>query len=110
MQWVSAFNNADIEMLESLYSQDAINHQMPNQRVEGREAIGKMFREEFAAAPEMHCILIQVIEEGEWAVLEWEDPKGFQGCGFFHVIDGQIQTQRGYWDRLTFNKLYNIPG
>jgi len=30
--------------------------------------------------------------------LEWIDPDGFRGCGFFHVRDGLIHHQRGYWD------------
>jgi len=95
-------------MLESLYAVNAVNHQMPNQPVKGRAAIGEMFRNEFAAAPQMHCIPVQIIEEGNWAVLEWKDPKDFHGCGFFEIKDGLIQTQRGYWDRLSFMKLYNI--
>ncbi len=106
--WITFFNNADVEGLESLYAEDALNHQMPNEPVKGKKAIGKMFRNEFTASPFMNCIPVQIIEEGEWAVLEWRDPKGFQGCGFFQVKDGLIQTQRGYWDRLSFNKLHNI--
>ena len=107
-KWLKAFNNADTTTLESLYAKNAINHQMPNEPIHGQEAIGKMFRNEFSVAPEMHCIPVQIIEEGTWAVLEWTDPKGFTGCGFFEVSNGLIQTQRGYWDRMTFNKLYNI--
>lgn len=41
---------------------------------------------------------------GEWAILEWKDPKGLRGCGFFHIIDNKIKLQRGYWDKLTFFK------
>jgi limonene-1,2-epoxide hydrolase len=107
-KWVSAFNNADTATLECLYAEDAINHQLPNQPVTGRKAIGQMFRDEFANAHDMHCIPIQIIEEGHWAVLEWKDPKGFQGCGFFEIKDGLIHTQRGYWDKLSFQKLYKI--
>lgn len=66
-----------------------------------------MFRNEFAAAPAMHCIPVQIIEEGEWAVLEWGNPKGFRGCGFFHVVESLIVNQHGYWDKLSCNKLYN---
>lgn len=107
-KWVEAFNNADTQTLESLYAEDAVNHQMPNDPVNGKDAIGKMFRDEFAVAPDMHCIPVQVIEEGEWAVLEWQDPKGFRGCGFFHVKNSLIHTQRGYWDKLSFKKLYEL--
>lgn len=109
-QWVAAFNRADTEALQSLYAPDAVNHQMPHQPVNGQQAIAQMFRDEFTAAPSMHCIPVQIIEEGDWAVLEWKDPKGFGGCGFFEVRNGLIQTQRGYWDKLSFNKLYGIHG
>jgi len=68
-----------------------------------------MFHDEFAMAPQMHCIPIQIIEENNWAVLEWRETKGFQGCGFFEIQNGLIKTQRGYWDKLTYYKLYNIP-
>ena len=107
-RWVNAFNSADVDALKALYSTNAVNHQMPNEPVHGQAAIARMFRAEFAAASEMHCIPVQVIAEGDWAVLEWTDPKGFCGCGFFEVKNGLIEKQRGYWDRLTFYKLYNI--
>lgn len=108
-QWVEAFNKADADALEAMYATDAVNHQMPNHAVHGKEAIGQMFRNEFAMASEMHCIPVQIIEQGNWAVLEWRDPKGFGGCGFFEIKNNLIHTQRGYWDKLTFYKLHNIP-
>jgi len=107
-QWVAAFNRGDADTLESLYAEQAVNHQMPNEPVNGKAAIVRMFRGEFAAAPEMHCIPVQIIAEGSWAVLEWRDPKGFGGCGFFEIKEGLIHTQRGYWDKLTFMKLYEL--
>jgi hypothetical protein len=67
-----------------------------------------MFEREFAAA-EMVCVVEQILEDGEWAVLEWKDPKGLRGCGFFHVIDGLIVMQRGYWDKLSFHRLHGVP-
>ena len=106
--WVKAFNAADIEKLQNLYAEDAINHQMPNEAVQGKKAIAEMFRSEFAAAPAMHCIKEQIISEDNWAVLEWRDPKGFRGCGFFLVKNDLIQIQRGYWDKLSFQKLYGV--
>ena len=65
-------------------------------------------RREFAAT-EMVCIPENVFEDGEWAILEWRDPKGLRGCGFFHVVDGLIQFQRGYWDQLSFLRLQGRP-
>ncbi|HEV8433519.1 MAG TPA: hypothetical protein VGR95_08900 [Thermoanaerobaculia bacterium] len=30
------------------------------------------------------------------------------GCGFFHVQDGLIVFQRGYWDKLSFLKAHGV--
>jgi limonene-1,2-epoxide hydrolase len=106
--WVEAFNRADIEALTNFYGEDAINHQVAEEPVAGRDAIRGMFAAGFAAA-EMVCIPEHIFEDGDWAILEWRDPKGLRGCGFFHVIDDKIVFQRGYWDKLTFLRLYGLP-
>ena len=67
-----------------------------------------MFVCAFAAAT-MVCIIENIFEEGEWAILEWRDPLGLRGCGFFHVVDGQIVFQRGYWDKLSFLRAQGLP-
>src|SRR5271157_5868812 len=97
--WVNAFNSADAGQLAAFYTDTAVNHQVPNEPVEGREAIRVMFQREFAAA-NMVCIVENLFEDGEWAILEWRDPLGLRGCGFFHVENGKIAFQRGYWDKL----------
>jgi limonene-1,2-epoxide hydrolase len=106
--WVDAFNRADVEELVSLYAEDAINHQVAEAPVEGREAIRQMFASEFDMA-QMTCIVENLFEDGEWAILEWRDPLGLRGCGFFHVVSGRIQFQRGYWDKLSFLKKRGLP-
>jgi limonene-1,2-epoxide hydrolase len=107
-KFVDAFNNADIEALANLYSEDAINHQVAEQPVEGRESIRKMFAESFAKA-DMTCIVENMFEDGEWAVMEWRDPLGLRGCGFFRIVDSKIIFQRGYWDKLSFLKQHGLP-
>jgi SnoaL-like domain len=62
--------------------------------VRGRAAIREMFAAGFASA-KMVCMVENIFEDGEWAILEWRDPLGLRGCGFFHVVDGQIAFQRG---------------
>jgi hypothetical protein len=57
----------------------------------------------------MTCLIENIFEDGEWAILEWRDPNGLRGCGFFHVIDGKIAFQRGYWDKLSFLRLHGLP-
>lgn len=107
-EFVRAFNDADVEGLASLYHDDAVNHQVAEQPVEGRDAIRKMFADSFALA-DMTCIVENIFEDGEWAIMEWRDPLGLRGCGFFHVVDSKIVFQRGYWDTLSFLRLHNLP-
>lgn len=53
--------------------------QVTNAPVACREAIHEMLRAEFAAA-EMVCMIENVFEDGEWAVMEWRDPLGLRVC------------------------------
>ena len=48
-------------------------------------------------------------DAGEVAALEWRDPLGLRGCGFFTVRNGRIVFQRGYWDKLSFLKMHGLP-
>lgn len=105
---MEAFNNADAQTLSEFYAEDAVNHQVVNAPVKGRDAIRKMFEQEFSMA-DMHCIIENIFEDGEWAILEWKGPEGLRGCGFFHIIDDKIVFQRGYWDRLSFLRLHGLP-
>ncbi|PKV63416.1 nuclear transport factor 2 family protein [Pontibacter ramchanderi] len=107
-EWVSLFNQRNADALAELYHDDAINHQVANEAVMGKAAIKEMFTEEFATA-EMTCIVVHLFEDGDWAILEWKDPLGLRGCGFFQVIDGKIKFQRGYWDKLSFLRMQGLP-
>lgn len=107
-KWVDAFNRTDIDGLAALYSPEAVNHQVAEEPLEGRENIRSMFEREFARA-EMTCMVENIFEDGEWAILEWRDPLGLRGCGFFHVVDGAIVFQRGYWDKLSFLRQQGLP-
>lgn len=107
-EWVKTFNETDIEKLANLYSITAINHQVNTDPLEGREEIKQMFINEFARA-DMVCIIENIFEDGEWAILEWKDPLGLRGCGFFHVVNDKIIFQRGYWDKLSFLKMHGLP-
>lgn len=107
LAWVEAFNRADVDALASMYTENAVNHQVAEIPVHGREAIREMFATGFAQA-EMTCIVENLFEDGDCAILEWRDPLGLRGCGFFRVVDGRIEQQRGYWDKLTFLRLQGL--
>ena len=105
-KWINAFNNADTDALTDLYSEDAVNHQVANEPLMGKAAIRQMFAEEFANAV-MVCIPENIFQDGNWVIVEWRDPMGLRGCGFFHIVEDKIIFQRGYWDKLSFIKLHN---
>ena len=107
-KWIEAFNNADVEAIVNLYDDDAVNHQVANAPVQGKKAIKEMFQSEFNAA-KMVCIVESIFEDGDWVIMEWRDPLGLRGCGFFQIINDRIMFQRGYWDKLSFLKQYNLP-
>ena len=77
-KWIALFNVADVDGLASLYAQDAINHQVALEPLQGREAIRAMFRREFASAT-MVCIVEAIHEAGDVVALEWKDPLGLRG-------------------------------
>ncbi|WP_265923002.1 nuclear transport factor 2 family protein [Cupriavidus nantongensis] len=57
-------------MVADLYHPDAVNHQVTQEPIEGREAIRAMFEREFGLA-KMVCIVEAIHEAGEVAAL-WQ--------------------------------------
>jgi ketosteroid isomerase-like protein len=106
--WVQLFNAGDSKGLAGLYAEEAINHQVTQEPVVGRAALLDMFEADFERA-KMVCQIEAIHEAGDVAILEWSDPLGLRGCGFFTVTDGQIVFQRGYWDKLSFLKMHGLP-
>lgn len=101
--WVAAFNRADADEIAAFYSENAVNHQVVREPVQGKVAIREMFAKEFAEAT-MVCQIEHIFEDGDWAILEWVDPLGLRGCGFFRVENDLIVFQRGYYDSSTFRR------
>jgi len=107
-KWVDAFNSGDAKAISAFYHENAVNYQVPELPVEGKGRIEEMFTTEFSRA-KMTCIVENIFEDGEWAILEWKDPLGLRGCGFFHIQHDKIIFQRGYWDKLSFLRAHNLP-
>ena len=116
--WHRAFVARDVAALCDLYADDAVNHQVAVTPLRGKAAIRQSFIEFFAAFPGETTEVLNMFEDGEWAIWEWRggnpamrppgDLPDFHGCGFFRVVDGKIVLQRGYWDRLTFLKTHGL--
>lgn len=106
--WVQLFNKADIDGLIELYEDNAVNHQIVTEPLNGRQAIRAFFETEFNRA-KMICRIENLQESGEWVILEWSDPLGIRGCGIFQIQIGKIILQRGYFDQLTFFRIHGLP-
>ncbi len=107
-RWVDAFNRADADAVAAFYAEDAVNHQVVQDPVAGRDAIREMFARDFDRAT-MVCQIENIFQDGDWAILEWKDPKGLRGCGFFNVTGDQIVFQRGYFNELSFLRQQGLP-
>jgi steroid delta-isomerase-like uncharacterized protein len=118
-RWITAFNRHDLDDLIDCYDEHAINHQVAaGDPVHGREAIRTDMAALFEAFPDVWAKAENLMEYGSWAAWEWvgggtlsgpffgAEPTGrsyeLRGCGFFRVIDGRIQLQRGYWDKTSW--------
>lgn len=99
--WVNAFNNKDAKTLSDFYHDHAINHIRYNEPVKGRKAIRENYENEFNDKHSLRQVE-NIFEDDEWVILEWKDSSGLRGSKFFHVTDGKIQFQRGYWDTVSF--------
>jgi steroid delta-isomerase-like uncharacterized protein len=126
LAWLDAFQRRDPHAAAALYHEDAVNHQVAaGEPAVGRDAILADFRAFTHAFPDSYTNEENVFSDGEWAVIEWSGggtwlgefagrpPNGhaftLRGCGFFHVVEGKIVFQRGYWDRATWFGQLGIP-
>jgi limonene-1,2-epoxide hydrolase len=108
-EWINRFNASDADGLAQLYSSDAVNDQVVFSKPQkGRDAIKRMFEIEFGRA-KMVCNKEYIHKSDDWIILEWSDPLGLRGCGFFKIKNNQIIFQRGYFDQLTFFKIQGLP-
>lgn len=125
-KWVEAMNTHDVDAATALYHEDAVNIQVAiGTPLEGKSAIHADLINFFRSTPDTYTHIENLFEDGEWAILEWSGGGTFigdgselgtqgkkytlRGCGFFHVIDGKIRFQRGYWDKLTWFKQVGLP-
>jgi steroid delta-isomerase-like uncharacterized protein len=124
--WVAAYNQRDAYAAAELYHEDATNLQVAlGTPTNDRQAMLDDLLSFFNAFPDNFTHVENLFEDGEWAMLEWFGggtwrgefggmaPNGrsytLRGCGFFHVPDGRIRFQRGYFDRATWFGQLGLP-
>ena len=113
----AAFVTRDVDGLCALYTDDAVNHQVAEAPLRGKDAIRRSFEEFFRAFPDETTEVVNLLEDGEWGIWEWRggsrsappSAPPLHGCGFFQVRGGKIVLQRGYFDKLTFLRAHGLP-
>lgn len=125
MMWAAAYNSHDPDAAAALYDANVTNVQMPWEKpVHGREAMRATYVKVFKAFPDIHVEIENVLEDGQWIVVEWRfsgtmrgefaghPPNNSQftmrGCELFRIMDGKIHSQHGYWDKATMFAQLNI--
>jgi steroid delta-isomerase-like uncharacterized protein len=124
--WADAHNTRDAHAAADLYHEDATNIQVAvGIPIQGKQAILEGLIQFFHAFPDNYTHIENLFEDGEWAIIEWSGggtflgefagvaPTGkqftLQGCGFFHIPEGKIRFQRGYWDKLSWFSQIGMP-
>jgi hypothetical protein len=108
-EWIKRFNSGEIDSLLELYAVDAINEQAVfSKPLEGRKEIRLNLELDFSRA-KMECIEERIYECGDTAILQWRDPAGLKGCGFFKFQNELIVHQKGYFDQLSFLRAQGLP-
>ena len=95
--WLKAVNHADVAQLRAVYARDAVFEHVTEGRVAGRDAVEALLATR--AADTLHAL--NLLEDGEWAILEWRDTQGRRGCDLFNIRYGRIVVHRryeGHWD------------
>ncbi len=100
-KWVEVINKGNIDSVLELYGDNAVSHHITEDPVVGKQHVLKMFEHEFGIS-DFVCIAENIFEDGQWAILEFKNTKGFRGSCFFQIKDSKIVFQRGYWDKLSF--------
>lgn len=71
-EWVTAFNYRDALRAAALYHEDATNWQVAvGEPVVGRARINEDLTSFFRAFPDNFTRIVNLFEDGEWAILEW---------------------------------------
>ena len=125
LNWIEAFAAHDPDRVAALYHVDAVNWQVADEPVTGRENIRRMVAQFFISFPDSYTNVENVMGDGDWAAWEWVGGGTFlrdlgairatgkrfeiRGCGFFQIVNGRIKVQRGYWDKVSWYTQIGVP-
>ncbi|HLI71371.1 MAG TPA: nuclear transport factor 2 family protein [Ktedonobacteraceae bacterium] len=114
--WIAAFNAHDVAALVALYAPDAELFDAGMKRMRrGRQEITDWFERRFSSLPEITYTPAEEIAENDFVAITWTvrgytprllglrwlaRPFSVDGVSVFHLRNGLITRQRGYYDHL----------
>ncbi len=108
---VGAFNRKDIEGIMSLFTADAVYHNMPMAPVSGRDAIRGIIEMFVSPAESIDWRIIEMAENGPVVFAERLDGFIINGktvnlpcAGVFEIANGKIRQWRDYFDLQTWQR------
>ncbi len=101
LKWLQTFNEKDCDELLNLYYAHAYYKRIPGRDLVGKDEIND-YLIKLCLIQDFYLESQNVLEDGQWAVLEWKDLYGRCGCEAFQIVNGQIVCQREYWDEAKF--------
>jgi steroid delta-isomerase-like uncharacterized protein len=128
-KWLDAVNQHDLVALMECYAENALNHQVADPQGLHYEAaaIRAGFEELWQAFPGIRMRPLHVHQADEHVIIEWvrdatfsgrdfrgHSPTGKRcenllGCEVFHILDGKIYMERGYWNRARWCEALGLP-
>jgi chromate reductase len=93
--WLEAANRGDADALVRFYAEQAVYQHVSEAPVAGRVAIAQRCAQGSAGRTQQRSVE-RLLEDGDWAILEWREPQGRRGCTLFEVRSSRIVSQRGY--------------
>ena len=116
-QWIEAFNGHNVPAIVSLYAENAELYDFGMKRPRhGRIEIEQWFTTRFRTMPSISYNPSSHFFTGDHAAVTWTTrghgprllgqtwlvrPFQVDGVSIFHLVNGQIQQQRGYYDHLS---------
>ena len=108
LDFIDAWNRMDWDMVVGSLAEDVVYHNIPMEKIEGREAAAGFIT---AMQPtSVHWEMISIAENGNKVLTERVDnfdmPDGkkisLPVMGTFEIADGKIKAWRDYFDLATF--------
>lgn len=110
-RFITAFNEKDLETVESLLTDDAVYHNLPSDPVSGKEAVMQVIRGYVTPAENLDWTITHQAVSGNVVLNERVDRFVLGGkqvvlpvMGSFEIRDGRIAAWRDYFDMATWER------